>query len=65
MSDVPHDHCGIDCPQCQAASEACKILGGFAEALEKMIEGGVFERLGAEMARRREEAIWKAWMEAK
>ncbi len=61
MSD-PHDHNGTDCPQCRAQAEACKVLGGFAEALEKAIADGVFERLGREYGRRREEAFWKAFI---
>jgi hypothetical protein len=41
-------------------SEAAYVIGGFAEGLEKMLAEGVFERLGYEMAKRREKAILDA-----
>lgn len=50
------DHFGPDCPECRAASEACRVMGGFAESLEKMLADGTIERLGYEMAQRREQA---------
>jgi hypothetical protein len=58
--EAEHDHFGPDCPQCRAASEACRIVGGFAEALEAALNDGTFERLGREAAMRRERAALDA-----
>lgn len=63
MTDEPHDHDGTTCPQCQRMSEAVRVLGGFALALERALEDGTFHRIGEEMARRREEEFWKAFFE--
>jgi|HubBroStandDraft_5_1064220.scaffolds.fasta_scaffold167116_3 hypothetical protein len=57
---IDDDHSGPDCPQCQAASLACQVMGGYAEAMQKMLDDGVFERMGEEMARRKEEAFLRA-----
>jgi hypothetical protein len=54
------DHDALSCPQCQAASEACRVLGGFAEAMQRMLDDGTFERMGQELAMRRERAILEA-----
>lgn len=64
MITHPDDHCGIDCPQCQALNDQARVLGGIAEAMQKMLDGGVFERLGAEMARRREEAFLREFLKS-
>jgi hypothetical protein len=58
------EHDALNCPQCRGAMEACTILGGFAEAMEKMIENGTFERMGREAARRREQAFWEAFLKS-
>lgn len=55
-----HDHFGPECPQCRALADQANILGGFAESMQQMIDNGTFERLGREMAMRREQAIMEA-----
>lgn len=62
MTADPHDHFGPDCPQCRAAHEQAQALGSLAGALQKMTQDGVFERLGREAARWREEAFWRTFM---
>ncbi len=59
-----HEHFGPDCPTCQAFSEQAKILGGFAEATQQLIDNGTFERMGREMAERREKAILDAFLKS-
>ncbi len=59
-----HEHFGPECPECQAATQTCQVLGGIAEAMQKMLDDGTFERLGAEMAYRREQAILDALLKA-
>ncbi len=59
------DHDALSCPQCQAATNACRVLGGFAEAMEKMIADGYFERMGREAAMRRERAALEAFLGSK
>lgn len=56
----PEDHDALTCPQCQAMNELSKILGGFAEATQRLIDDGTFERWGREMAERRERAVIEA-----
>lgn len=53
-----HDHHGPDCPQCQAIIAQVKVLSGIAEWMEARIKDDFFERLGEEMAMRREQAFW-------
>lgn len=55
-----HEHFGPDCPQCKSMADQSRVLGGIGEAWQKMLDDGVFFRLGQEMARRREEAVFKA-----
>lgn len=62
MSQQHEDRCGVDCPQCQAFSEQARVLGGLGEAMQKMLDDGTFERLGADMARRQEEAFLRAFV---
>jgi hypothetical protein len=57
-----HDHFGPNCPQCRGMAEAAKALGGFAEAWQKMLDDGVFERWGRDMAMAREKAFWDAFL---
>lgn len=56
------DHDALSCPQCQAATQACAIIGPVAEAMQRMIDDGTFERMGREMAMRQEEAFWRAFL---
>lgn len=57
---MSEEHDALSCPECRAASEACRVVGGVAEAMEKALAAGVFERLGAEAALAREKAILDA-----
>jgi hypothetical protein len=43
-------------------THAATVLGGFAESMEKMLQDGVFFRMGRKMAEQREEAFWRAFM---
>jgi hypothetical protein len=56
--DPGDDHFGPDCPQCCAM--AAQAMGGMAEALQKALDDGTFERLGMEAAERRERAVLDA-----
>jgi hypothetical protein len=56
------DHDALSCPQCQGMAQAASVLGGFAESMEKMIEDGTFYRMGQEMARRQNDAFWRAFL---
>src|SRR5688572_5810286 len=47
------DHDALSCPQCQGMAHACTILGGFGEAMQKMLDDGFFYRLGRDMAMKR------------
>jgi hypothetical protein len=62
VTDEPHGHFGPDCPRCRAMADQAQAQGDLAAALQKMLDDGVFERLGREMAYRREEAFWRAFM---
>ncbi len=62
MSEQEELCSGPDCQKCRAAADTNRALGMFAESLEKAIADGVFERLGREYGRRREEAFWKAFI---
>ncbi len=64
MSDDGHDHFGPDCPQCRALAEQGKALGGLADAIERMLADGTFERMGAEAARRQNEEFWRRFLAA-
>lgn len=65
MSDQSaDDHDGLNCPQCQAATQAVQILGGFGEAMQKILDNGVLERMGREAGMRREQAFMDAFLGA-
>jgi len=56
------EHDGLNCQQCQAASQACAVFGGFAESMEKMLADGVFYRMGRQMAEERERRFLEAYL---
>jgi hypothetical protein len=62
MTTDDYEHFGPDCPQCQAIAAQVKAMGSIAEWLESRIADGTFERLGAEMAMRREKAFMEAFL---
>ena len=68
MTDHPYDdpgHDALNCVQCQAYNEAGKVIGGIVEVMQRMTDDGTFERMGREMAERREAAVLKAFLETK
>jgi hypothetical protein len=58
--ETPEDHDQSTCPQCLAMVAQCNMMGGIAEAMQKMLEDGTFARMGREMAERRERACLEA-----
>jgi hypothetical protein len=63
MSDThetPEGHDQSTCPQCLAMVAQCKAMGGIAGAMQKMLDDGVFERMGRELAERRERIVLEA-----
>ena len=54
------EHDGLNCPECQAATETCKVLGAIGEAWARALDDGFFERLGAKMGEERERQMMKA-----
>lgn len=65
MTEDNTDECtGPDCPVCQKwmATEQARIMGGFAEALQKMLDDGYFYRLGRDMAMERNRRFWEVFM---
>ena len=59
--ESPNDHLGVDCPKCQAASEACKVLGGLGEELQKMVDDGTVYEMGRKAGEAHERAIIEAF----
>jgi hypothetical protein len=62
MQSEHEDHDALNCPECQAASEACKVLGTIGEAMEKALADGAFERMGRQMAQERERRMLEAFI---
>jgi hypothetical protein len=59
---MSEEHHGPDCPECRAHAQAAQVLGGFGEAMQKMLDTGAFERMGQEFAYRREQAFLNAFL---